>query len=617
MLKGISLFSFILSVLLNSAVTFSLSTGIPSKDFVYIDPLPEAKYVSNETSIIIKPGSGIDIRSLRHDSFKITGSLSGEHVFDLTWSSDNSTLIIEPEISFCYGETVTVDFTAKTRYSNGSAIRPFSFSFTVQADKIPFDPSWSFENEFTKEEIDKMLNGNSTTGSVSDFPQITVTYSNNPSPGSIFLSNIKFASPVPNTPYLIILDNGGVPVFSREMIQQNFDFKKQPSGILTYYDNSKYKYYSLDSSYSKIDSYYVGNGYLTDQHDLKVLANGHALLMSYDKEHVDMSLIVPGGDPNAIVTGLIIQEIDENKNVVFQWRSWDHYLITDATHENFTAGLIDYVHGNAICLDNDGRILVSARHMDEITKIDRSTGNMIWRLGGKNNQFAFPNDPNKFSHQHDINRVSNGNITLFDNGNYHTPQISRAVEYSIDETNKIATLVWQYRHSPDIYSGAMGNVQRLENGNTLIGWGGGNPTLTEVKPDGTKALELTFVNGIFSYRSFKFPWGNGVTGVTHSNSEIPSSFDLMQNFPNPFNPSTKIRFSIPSTGESSVGVTLTVYNVLGKEITRLIDEPFTAGIYEAEFKNENLPSGIYFYRLTAAGINRKIFEDTKRMILIK
>ena len=55
--------------------------------------------------------------------------------------------------------------------------------------------------------------------------------------------------------------------------------------------------------------------------------------------------------------GLIIQEIDENKNVVFQWRSWDHMEITDAEHINFTGTNIDYVHGNAIDYDHDGNIL--------------------------------------------------------------------------------------------------------------------------------------------------------------------------------------------------------------------------------------------------------------------
>ena len=73
---------------------------------------------------------------------------------------------------------------------------------------------------------------------------------------------------------------------------------------------------------------------------------------------------------------------------------------------------------------------------------NRNTGAIIWRLGGKNNQFSFINDTIGFSHQHAIRRLENGNISLFDNGNYHSPPFSRAIEYSLNENNKTATLVW-------------------------------------------------------------------------------------------------------------------------------------------------------------------------------
>ena len=79
------------------------------------------------------------------------------------------------------------------------------------------------------------------------------------------------------------------------------------------------------------------------------------------------------------VVGLIIEEQDENKNVVFQWRSWDHFKITDATYDiDLTDSVVDYVHGNAIEVDDDGNLLISSRHMDEVTKIDRQTGEIIW-----------------------------------------------------------------------------------------------------------------------------------------------------------------------------------------------------------------------------------------------
>jgi len=292
------------------------------------------------------------------------------------------------------------------------------------------------------------------------------------------------------------------------------DFKVQPNGLLSYGDIFTRYFYTMDSSYSVVDSYSTGNGYYTDSHEFQILPNGHYLLMAYDPQPVRMDTIVTGGDSSAIVIGLIVQELDLNKNVVFQWRSWDHYQITDATEDiDLTQHTIDYVHGNAIELDFDGNLLISSRHMDEITKINRQTGEIIWRWGGlksKNNQFQFINDPITFSHQHDIRRLPNGNVTLYDNGNLHIPKISRAREYKLDESNKTAELMWVHTNEPPIYKPAQGNVQRLSGNNTVIDWGGwinqGVEAISEVQKDGLVVLEIFLVDTFINYRAFKFPW---------------------------------------------------------------------------------------------------------------
>ncbi len=102
-----------------------------------------------------------------------------------------------------------------------------------------------------------------------------------------------------------------------------------------------------------------------------------------------------------------------------------------------------------------------------------------------------------------LRRLENGNITLFDNGNDRDPSYSRALEYEIDEINKTVTRVWQYPGDQSEFSFIMSNVQRLPNGNTFIGWGG-QPQLSEVKPDGSLALEMFFT--AVSYRAYRFPW---------------------------------------------------------------------------------------------------------------
>jgi hypothetical protein len=410
--------------------------------------------------------------------------------------------------------------------------------------------------------------------------------------------------------YLMIVDNAVKPIFYRSIPPVSTDFKVQPNGKLTYFDGKEKVFYELDSSYAVVDSFKCGYGYQTDVHELRLLENGHALLLGLDPEYVDMSTITPGGNRAATVIGMIIQELDKDKNVVFQWRTFDHFQITDATHESLTASTIDYVHANAIDVDTDGNLLLSSRHLDEITKINRQTGDIIWRMGGKNNQFTFTNDPIGFSHQHYIRRTPSGTLIMFDDGNFHSPQFSRAVEYSMDTTAKTVTQVWQFRHSPDTYAFAMGSVERLSNGNTVIGWGmSTDVAVTEARPDGSVAFEFRLPDSLVSYRALSFPWrpASTVTEVQPDNL-VPASFSLEQNYPNPFNPSTVIRYSIPR----QTNVSLKVYDIMGREVASLVDEAKPAGTYSVRFDALRYASGVYFYRLMTS--DRSL---TKIMTMLK
>jgi|GEM_PF-5064960 len=108
---------------------------------------------------------------------------------------------------------------------------------------------------------------------------------------------------------------------------------------------------------------------------------------------------------------------------------------------------------------------------------------------------------------------------------------------------------------------------------------------------------------------------NLVTGVLVLGESISSDFNLYQNYPNPFNPSTKIKFAIPpglSIYNSEQMVTLTIYDILGRELATLINKPLGAGVYELEFDGSELPSGVYFYRFTLGN-----FIQNKKMLLLK
>ena len=145
----------------------------------------------------------------------------------------------------------------------------------------------------------------------------------------------------------------------------------------------------------------------------------------------------------------------------------------------------------------------------------------------------------------------------------------------------------------------MGSVQRLANGNTLIGWGlCDSAAVTEVKPDGTTVLELRLPIGHYNYRAYKFTeeeLKNFHSGI--SLQKLPG-FTLEQNYPNPFNTSSTIDF----TTDERMPVSLIIYDALGRKVKRLFDGTVDAGKYSAKLGAGNLPNGIYICKLsTPAG----------------
>jgi hypothetical protein len=490
----------------------------------YISPLPHSKYNPAGTTIAIRYGDLIEPQSVSSDLFSVAGSHTGSHTGKTVLAVDQQTIIFKPDQPFSLGENVQVDLHPGISSLSGEKISAYSFSFSISKTD-PSDPKIIsamqrlMASEFTPPANPVTESHSVITGYVTappDFPQIQVTMpASAVGDGYIFASNFIPAAfrGTPNIgSYLLILDDNGQPVYYQKNPETAVatDFKVMSNGLLAYWESGDY--HLLDNSYKEVKTIQAGNGYdRIDLHELILLPNGNYMFSVNDPQTVDMSQLVSGGDPNATVIGSIIQELDPDGNVVFQWNSFDYLPITDSDRD-LTAKTIDYVHTNALELDNDGNILLSGRHLDEITKIDHSTGDVIWRLGGKANQFTFLAGPGisdvlEFYKQHDIRRLPNGDISLFDDHNDHPPLNSRALEYTLDETNKTATLVWEYRNTPDVFSAYMGSVQRLPNGNFVIGWGGlSNPNVTEVKPDGTKVFELGFDTPYVNYRAFRFPW---------------------------------------------------------------------------------------------------------------
>jgi photosystem II stability/assembly factor-like uncharacterized protein len=107
--------------------------------------------------------------------------------------------------------------------------------------------------------------------------------------------------------------------------------------------------------------------------------------------------------------------------------------------------------------------------------------------------------------------------------------------------------------------------------------------------------------------------GQGYTiGINQISAEIPNAFSLYQNYPNPFNPSTKIKFDVPPLAGSNENIKLTVYDILGNEVSVLVNNNLTAGTYEVRFDASGFPSGVYFYKLNSGSSS-----VSRKMVLVK
>jgi hypothetical protein len=220
-----------------------------------------------------------------------------------------------------------------------------------------------------------------------------------------------------------------------------------------------------------------------------------------------MDLRYLGGETRHEVIGGVVQELEiPSARVLFEWRSLDHVPISES-HQGVGPSF-DYFHINSIDLDADGDFLISARNTWTLYKISRRTGKVLWRLGGKKSDFAI--DPGaSFAWQHDARHLGPGDrlISLFDNG--AAPPIeghSHAMILQVDHKRKRVTVGRDYSHdSRTLLAFAMGNAQRLGNGNLLVGWGT-EPYVTEFNLGGKVVFDARLPPGGENYRAFRLPW---------------------------------------------------------------------------------------------------------------
>jgi len=336
-------------------------------------------------------------------------------------------------------------------------------------------------------------------------------------PGFIFLApKLRVAQAGP----MIVDDSGNVVWFKPLDTRGVTDFQVQRyhgQPVLTWWrgrapPRARDGYYVVyDTSYRKIADVQAGNHLVGDIHEFLITPQNTALITVYHRRPADLSSV--GGPKNGVIYDGIVQEVDiATRRVLFEWHSFPQVGLKESYEQVPHAGAYDYFHVNSIDVEPNGNLLVSSRNTHTVYEIDRTTGKILWRLGGRRSDFKLGPGA-RFAWQHDARRQPDGTITLFDNG--ATPPVekfSRILVLRVDERTRRATLIRSYHHPRRLLTPWEGNAQFLPNGHIFVGWGS-NPDYTEFDASGRVLLDASFGRQggrpgteADSYRAFRFDW---------------------------------------------------------------------------------------------------------------
>jgi hypothetical protein len=349
-------------------------------------------------------------------------------------------------------------------------------------------------------------------------------------PGLVFLTPNNGLAP----DGLLMTDNGGKPIWIRPDTGSNAaNFRPavyHGKPVLTWWEGAVNGGFGsgqlvvVDDTYTELLRFGAGAGRKADIHEFQITPKQTALILT------DAGVEIPAGasPPPWQNWDCIVEEVDiATGAVLFEWHSADHISpdesVIPAPGTNASPAatstpaaaptpvgsaaspavpVYDSVHANGIELDADGNLLVSARNTSTIYKVDRSTGEIRWRLGGKKSDFKM-GDGTTFALQHDPRRHADGTLSVFDDG--MAPSTSRGIVLDVDEVAMTVSLVRSYPHPHAKLAMSQGNMQVLPNGNVFIGWGS-TGYASEFSQDGQLLFDANFSGSIQSYRCFRYPW---------------------------------------------------------------------------------------------------------------
>tara|TARA_Y100000588_G_scaffold86298_1_gene91758 strand:+ start:427 stop:1419 length:993 start_codon:yes stop_codon:yes gene_type:complete len=242
-------------------------------------------------------------------------------------------------------------------------------------------------------------------------------------------------------------------------------------------------------------------------HDARRTSSGGAIYLTVELMDPALASRVKGGNPITGENGMwadVIVEVDSGGNRVWEWHAAEH-LDLELDVVTFNDSRDEWSHGNTVVPLDDDRVMFSFRNISTVGIINKSTGDIVWRLGGE-----------VLAQQHDPSLLSNGNILVYDNGSHsahHALPFSRVVEVD-PKTNQV---VWEYSDNPayNFFSPYISGARRLPNGNTLITEGMFG-RMFQVTPEGDVVWE--YINPYF-YEDSEHAVVNRVFRATHYQPE--------------------------------------------------------------------------------------------------
>ena len=342
----------------------------------------------------------------------------------------------------------------------------------------------------------------------------------------------------------LIMDQAGNPVWFRPLDSryvQNTDFRVQYykcKPVLTMWqgtisgtqsenpnlpagDPEPGAYFQIiNQNYKIIKKLTAQKGYTADVHEFIITDRNTALFTAVKQVPADLTPY--RGPVDGYFDNYSIQEVDlETGKLLFFWDVLAHVDPADsmmpASSATSSNNIWDCFHVNSVEEGPNNTLLISMRNMWAIYNIDKETGNIIWQLGGKQSDFTL--EPKaKFYWQHDARYRSGKRISLFDDGccaSTSSPPESKAhgLILKLDFQDMTANVDRGYYHDPMLYVPSQGNLQKLSNGNQLVGWGQepyvsefANAGNTEKNPSLNFLYDMQFPNQNLSYRAFKNKW---------------------------------------------------------------------------------------------------------------